>query len=294
LSWWYDAELLDDQERGRSISGVLDPEVVLSRVAVSRRYRHVAQAVVLRLAAEEIPKSRNLAEAEKRTKRRLHQIFGAYTGQPDYPRLLVDMASARSSGDAEAVRALCREAMTLHASTRERLPALDAFYNALLAITGTPMSVLDLACGLNPLAAPWMRMADGARYVAWDIDAHLVGFVGGCLDLLGIEQQAGLRDIVGDPPVADTRVDLALLLKSVPCLDQQDPDAAARILRGIDARHIVVSFPTQSLSGRSKGMARTYRTRFAALLDTIGWQHRRVEEVEVPGELAFVVLGDER
>jgi 16S rRNA (guanine(1405)-N(7))-methyltransferase len=263
-------------------------------VAVSRRYRHVAEDVVLRLAAEEIPKSRNLAEAEKRTKRRLHQIFGAYTGQPDYPRLLVDMTAARSRGDEAAVRTLCREAMMLHASTRERLPVLEAFYAALLDVTGPPASVLDLACGLNPLAAPWMRLPEGARYVAWDIDAHLVGFVGGFLDLLGFDQQAGLRDIVGDPPVADTRFDLVLLLKSVPCLDQQNPDAAARILNGIDARHIVVSFPTQSLSGRSKGMARTYRTRFAALLDTLGWHHRRVEEVEVPGEMAFVVLSDER
>src|SRR5687768_12245801 len=60
---------------------------VTARVLASRRYRHVDPALVERLAAEEAPKAKNLADAEKRTKRRLHQIFGAYTGQPDYTRL---------------------------------------------------------------------------------------------------------------------------------------------------------------------------------------------------------------
>jgi 16S rRNA (guanine(1405)-N(7))-methyltransferase len=281
-------------ERGSSIPVDLNPEAVLARVGVSRRYRHVVDSVVLRLAAEEIPKSRNLAEAEKRTKRRLHQIFGAYTGQPDYERLLIEIAAAQDRSDDDAVRLLCREAMTLHASTRERLPLLDRFYDTVLDVTGVPSSVLDLACGLNPLALPWMRLPTGTRYVAWDIDAQLVGFVGRFLDLMGIDQTVGLRDIVADPPEADTPVDLALLLKSVPCLDQQDPDAATRILRGITARHIVVSFPTHSLSGRGKGMARTYRARFAMLLDTLGWQERRVDEIELPGELVFVVLSAER
>jgi 16S rRNA (guanine(1405)-N(7))-methyltransferase len=138
-----------------------------------------------------------------------------------------------------------------------------------------------------------MHLAAGARYIAWDIDAQLVGFVAGFLDLMGIDHAVGLRDIVADPPSGEPRVDLALLLKSIPCLDQQDPDATARILRGVSARHIVVSFPTQSLGGRGKGMARTYRARYATLLDTLGWQDRRVEEVEVAGELAFVIDGAE-
>jgi len=59
------------------------PEIdaILAAVADSRRYRHVAPTLVARLAAEELPKSKNAADAEKRTKRRLHQIFGAYATQ---------------------------------------------------------------------------------------------------------------------------------------------------------------------------------------------------------------------
>jgi 16S rRNA (guanine(1405)-N(7))-methyltransferase len=263
------------------------PDAILARIATSRRYRTVSDEVILRLAGEEIPKSRNLADAEKRTKRRLHQIFGAYTGQPDYPSLLVRMTAAHERGDDEEVRALCRTAMEWHASTRERLPILDRFYAAIFAITGVPESIVDLACGLNPLAFPWMGLADGATYVACDIDSGLVGFVAGFLDLLGVEHRVRLCDVVASPPNACC--DVALLLKSVPCLDQQDPTTAVRVLSAIDARHYVITFPTQSLGGRGKGMARNYRTRFEALRTELGWESRHVDEIELPGELIFIV-----
>ena len=128
--------------------------------------------------------------------------------------------------------------------------------------------VLDVACGLNPLAAPWMDLPEDARYVAYDIDRQLLGLVDGALSLMDIKHRAESRDIVAEPP--DDRCDVALLLKSVPCLDQQDPTAAVRILRAIQARQIVVTFPTRSLGGHGKGMARTYRARFEALLNERG------------------------
>lgn len=53
-------------------------EEILDSVSNSKRYHGIAADVVTRVAMEEIPKARNQANATKRTKRRLHQIFGAY------------------------------------------------------------------------------------------------------------------------------------------------------------------------------------------------------------------------
>ncbi|MCO5176735.1 MAG: hypothetical protein M9890_07165 [Thermomicrobiales bacterium] len=263
---------------------------VLARVAISRRYRHVASDVVERLAVEEIPKSRNLADAEKRTKRRLHQIFGAYTGQPDYAAKLRSLADALASGDDAAVRDVCRAAMAGHVSTRERLPILDQFYGAVFALTGVPSVICDIACGLNPLAAPWMNLPTGARYIGCDIDDQLVGFVAGALDLFGIGARISVRDIVTAAPTETC--DVALLLKSVPCLDQQDRATAARVLSAVRACWYVVSFPSQSIGGRAKGMERTYRARFAALLDELGWQSRTTHELDMASELVFIIDGE--
>lgn len=260
---------------------------VTARVLASRRYRHVDAALVERLAAEETPKSRNLADAEKRTKRRLHQIFGAYTGQPDYARLLLDLSDAWQGEPDQMARTACQAAMAVHASTRERLMILDEFYDRIFGITGVPATIVDIACGLNPLAVPWMRLPDDAYYVAYDIDSQMLAFVDGALALFGVTHHVEPRDIVSDPP-GDV-CDLALVLKSVPCLDQQDASAPARILRTIRARQIVVSFPTRSLGGRGKGMARTYRTRFETLLADLGDGFQVVGEVEMENELMFVV-----
>jgi 16S rRNA (guanine(1405)-N(7))-methyltransferase len=259
---------------------------VVARVRTSRRYRWVAEDVVRRLAADEISRSRNVADAEKRTKRRLHQIFGAYTGQADYSRLLLSIAEAQPNGP-EALRAACRAAMTQHASTRERLAILDEFYPRVFAVTGVPRTVVDVACGLNPLGLPWMGLGPDTRYVSCDIDTGLLGLVSGFLDLMGVEHRAELRDIVTSPP--DDVCDVMLILKTVPCLDQQDPEAAARILRAAGARHVVISFPTQSLGGRGKGMALTYRARFEELMTTLDRPVTAVTDIDFPGELVYVV-----
>ncbi len=263
---------------------------VSARVLASRRYRHVDPSLVERLATEETPKAKNLADAEKRTKRRLHQIFGAYTGQPDYTRLMLDLADAGQEATDEAVRDACQTAMAAHASTRERLPILDEFYERIFAITGVPTTVVDIACGLNPLAAPWMHLPDRACYVAYDIDSQMLGFVDGALELFGIPHRVEMRDIVSDPP--DDACDLALLLKSVPCLDQQDTGASARVIRAIHASQIVVTFPTRSLGGHGKGMARNYRARFETLLAELGDEFDLTSEVELANELVFVVGRD--
>jgi 16S rRNA (guanine(1405)-N(7))-methyltransferase len=71
----------------------------------------------------------------------------------------------------------CERAMRSHASTRERLPDLDEFYAGVMQRTGALESVLDVACGLNPLALPWMGLPAGGRYLACDIYTDMVSFL---------------------------------------------------------------------------------------------------------------------
>ena len=56
------------------------------------------------------------------------------------------------------VKDFCLERMRGHASTQERLPILEEFFQTTLASIAPVESVLDLACGLNPLALPWMPL----------------------------------------------------------------------------------------------------------------------------------------
>jgi 16S rRNA (guanine(1405)-N(7))-methyltransferase len=240
--------------------------------------------LVARLAQEELPKARNRDDAVKRVKRRLHQAVGAFrsgrapaTGA-DWP---VD--------DADALRDACADAMRRHASTRERLPHLDTFYTGVWRLTGMPGHVLDLGCGLGPLALPWMDIG-AARYDASDADAGTLDVVGGFLQAVGQPHSVAVHDLVAGPPAVDAVADVAFMLKLVTTLDRQDADAADRLLRGVPARHAVVSFAARSLGGRG-GRQRTYRERLDRLARDAG-RVRDVAEASVPNELVFVLALD--
>jgi len=255
---------------------------IVERVLRSSRYRDVDRSLLSRLADEELPRARNADDAVKRVKRRLHQAVGAFQGA----RVPSALADAWTGDLADGgFRAACADAMRGHASTRERLPHLDAFHAGIWAHTGVPRSVFDLGCGLHPLSLPWMGIGD-ASYLASDVDHRPLGTVRAFLELVGQPHRVEARDAVADP-LTET-ADVALLLKLVTTLDRQDPDAAARLLRGMRARHAVVSFPGRSLAGRGKGMERTYRERLGRLVEDVG-RVSAVAEASVPNELVFVL-----
>jgi 16S rRNA (guanine(1405)-N(7))-methyltransferase len=259
-------------------------EEILRVVSNSKRYRWVSEDVVARLAAEEIPKSRNQGDAEKRTKKRLHQIFGAYATPLQYERTLGALKAAREEGDEELFRDLCARAMSQHASTKERLPFVADFYAEVFKLTGPPSVLMDVACGLGPLAVPWMGLAPDCTYIAYDIDRQLRSFVGRFLDLVGLKHTAGVRDVIVSPPTE--AADVALILKTISCLERQSAIAGRQLLEAVNARKLVVSYPTRSLGGRGKGMGKNYRLQFAPIVEEYGWE---AEEIEFPNEVVFVV-----
>lgn len=261
---------------------------IVERVRRSSRYRDVDPALLGRLAAEELPKARNADDAVKRVKRRLHQAVGAFRGERHGD--LLDDVRAAWHGDLTdaAFRAACADVMRSHASTRERLPFLDTLYMRIWETTGMPTTLLDVGCGLGPLALPWMGIG-AATYVATDVDRRPLQTVDAFLEMVGQPHSVRAMDVVATIP--DDRADVALLLKLAPTLDRQDPGAAVRLIRGLNVRHAVVSFPARSLGGRGKGMERTYRERRDRLIEECG-RATATTEVSVSNELIFVLTFD--
>jgi 16S rRNA (guanine(1405)-N(7))-methyltransferase len=279
---------------------------LIASVHSSSKYAAISEATIRSIGLRELAVRRNLKEAIKATKNKLHQVAGAYLdARLPYDEWLALLGAAaadderRTTNDDEALSnsvlgtqssalaQACREIMRHHASTRERLPILESFYATTLASLGPVRSVFDLACGLNPLALPWMPLAPDTRYYACDIYADMIAFLNGFFAHTGIRGQARVCDLAAGAP--DEQVDLALVLKALPPLDQQAKHAGRDLLRALNARHILVSFPARSLGGRGKGMAENYEQRFRALADAEGWS---IERFVFPTELAFLVRKD--
>ncbi len=272
-------------------------ERLISDVSTSSKYKDIHPELIRTVGTQELQKRRNFKDALKATKNKLHQIGGAYfnghaelESAANFSTWLEEIQQATQAEDQAELRRVCAQIMINHASTKERLPILAQFYSTLLADLAPIHSILDLACGLNPLALPWMQVADDIEYYAHDIYQHMMDFLNQYMQLTGIKGHAQTCDVIRECPTHT--VDVALLLKALPCLEQIDKQATHTILHNLNARHIIVSYPIYSLGGKSKGMAAYYETQFREFVsnqvDQTGhkWE---IEKYSFATELAFVL-----
>ena len=259
--------------------------ILVEAVLASPKYRYIYPGFVQRVAAQELAKHRKPKETLKAVKNKLHQVSGAYLDSKlNYDDWFRDLQSAVDSSDQQSLKAVCKQVMAQHASTRERLPILEEFYTAIFAELPPIDSVLDLACGLNPLALPWMPLASNAAYYACDIYTDMVAFLNDFLKLIPVQAEVRSCDVIAKTPAQ--KVDLALLLKTIPCLQQVDKDAGTLLLDTIDADYLLISYPLHSLGGREKGMLEHYEASFRELVAGRDWEIKRFE---FETELAFLV-----
>ncbi|HQX75647.1 MAG TPA: hypothetical protein PL074_05015 [Thermoflexales bacterium] len=257
-------------------------DLLVSRVLAAPKYAQVCEDVVRRIGARELANRASLKDAEHATRNKLHQIGGAYLGEMRYARWLAELREASANG---ATRECLARIMRHHASARERLPMLEQIYAQIFSRVPAPSSILDVACGLNPLSIPWMGLAPGTKYIACDIYADMMAFLAQAMPLLDVNAECLVTDVIGQPPPVE--VDLAFVLKTIPCLEQVDADAGLRLLGGLRAKHIVVSFPAKTLGGRNVGMAANYTRRLNDLVARLPLEI--TSEFEVSTEIVFVL-----
>lgn len=258
-------------------------ERLTTEVLSSRKYAQIEPGLAARLVAEELAKGRKAKEVVKVVRNKLHQVGGAYlSGRMAYQSWLGELRKNKSTQEFKSV---CRKIMEQHASTRERLNILDDFYPQILGLLPPIGSVLDVACGLNPLAIAWMPLWPEITYYACDMYTDMVEFLNAFFAIIPTDGFAQVCDVAANPP--SQKADLALVLKAIPCLEQIDKQAGVRLLDGLNARYLAVSFPTKSLGGRRKGMVENYSARFEELSAGRGW--KILGRLAFETELVFVV-----
>ncbi len=129
-----------------------------------------------------------------------------------------------------------------------------------------------------------MPLAKDCQYFAYDIFSDMVDFIDQLISLSGYYGYAKVADITRQPP--QETVQLAMLLKALPCLEQLDKASSLQLLDGLNAEHILVSYPIHSLGGRKKGMHAFYHQHFLDLVKPMNWH---IDEFTFATELAFLI-----
>ena len=136
------------------------------KLLASKKYRDVCPDTIERIWSECSAKYKKEKDVDKAAREALHGVTGAFMTEREYKRAM-ELAAAR---EGEAL-------LEMHASTRERLPIarMNETFDRIFAITGRPESVLDLACGLNPVYLA--QRLPGAELLGVDISGQCVRIV---------------------------------------------------------------------------------------------------------------------
>ena len=257
---------------------------LVDTVRASRKYAQLSKSLIEKTAVQELGKQKDLKTTTKAVRTRLHRLAGAFLQDKiDYAHWL-DKFRVISEQDYQKHADLCLQMMRAHASTKERLPFLEHFFTTTLKSIAPIQSVLDLACGLNSLAIPFMPLSSDVIYEACDVVKPMISFLQDWFTLRKINGTAYVLDLLEEIPHHKSHV--TFILKTLPILDQVEPSFSSQLLDNITSEHILISYPSRSLGGRSKGMEQTYTEHFNQLVSSRNFQ---IQRFDFSNEIAFLL-----
>lgn len=258
---------------------------IIADVLRSKKYRHIGicEDTVRDLVAAELQRYKRRKDVLKAVRAKLHRIVALHLGDPDYPTAICELEVAFRTGNSTAVRQACAKIMETHISTRERLLILEDFYQRIFAVTGIPHSLLDLACGLNPLSFPWMELPVTTRYYAYDIRPERIGLINRYFSLQGLLPLAKVQDIIVNPPTEEAHI--AFIFKEVHRFEHRQRGCSLLLLDALHVPWVVVSLPTESASGQ-RDLTDHHRRLLYSIVSERPWH---VQEITFENELVFCI-----
>ena len=256
---------------------------LLKELGAIRKYRDVQlPEVTLRdLVSSEMNRYKNVRDVRQAVREKLHHIVAPYLGDPDYSQSAVELSTLKPS-DLQGTQDFCLKMLGSHASTRERIPFLTAFYQQLWNVTGRPDSIVDLACGMHPFGLPWMGLNSETEYRAYDLHQPRTALINQFFQQSGYARsQAIHQDILVQPPVNEAQV--ALFFKEAHRFEQRQHGCNRAFWQALQVEWLLVSLPAENLTG-----THSMRDRQQRLVETtlagLDWP---VTEIQIHQEIIY-------
>jgi 16S rRNA (guanine(1405)-N(7))-methyltransferase len=264
---------------------IFDPEELVQHILEMPKYRGlgICEDTIRDVVLSEFSRLPDPVESEKSARKKIHNIIAAYLGNPDYALAKQKISEAAASPNPDDLKIACKEILLRHISTSERLPLVDSLYQKLFSITGQPASILDLACGLNPLTFPWMDLPTTTHYYAYDILQPRIALINHFFNTQGMLPLAEIRDILIDPP--SIPADVAFIWKEIHRFEQRKKDSSYHLYTALHVKFIIVSLPAQSIHSQHD-FTQSYRSLFHKTLHGLQWP---VSEIQIGQEMFFII-----
>lgn len=231
---------------------MIDKQKIVDVISSSKNYSNLAPTLVDRIVTEEMAKFNKEKDIIKHAKNKLHQ----------YSDMFFDNASIKSLSESDLTNSqTILNLLNAHKSTNERLVFANTLYSDIFNVCKNATSVIDLGCGLNPLFISNIEALQNKTYLAIDVNCLTTNLLNKYFTANKIDGKAEALDILSDIP--NTKFDVAFMFKLAPLLDRQKKGSVANIIKNLNAKYVVVTFPLVSVGGKTNSsMEQNYKTDF--------------------------------
>ncbi|MEK6962968.1 MAG: hypothetical protein AABX70_00980 [Nanoarchaeota archaeon] len=275
----FEEEWVRDLGQKKGLVSLSAPFIARLLAEALKDHSQAQEKLVKTKSWSEFARSKECEAVSKEVRSRLREVYGVFWSNQKREALLKSLIQNPFEEAHDKI-------LALHTSTKERLPYYEEVYEKIFAITGKPKKILDLACGLNPIAYPYLDCKP--EYLANELCESDAFFIQSFFDGLKIQGQAFAFNVLqfSKTPFADfLRCDVCFLFKALDSLEAIDWGFSEKLLSNIPTTWLVVSFPTRSLGGK-KEIKQSKRSWFEHVL---GKNHWAYQTFELPNEFFYVV-----
>ncbi|MFH1455816.1 MAG: hypothetical protein ABIF40_02615 [archaeon] len=252
-------------------------EVKKKKELRSLDYEFVKSVVdsVVKTFDKDLSKKKHQKEVVKESRRILREVYGAFKLHKFHKANdLVDEISSITDLETHD------KVLSLHTSTKERLPFYSEIYLKIFSVTGNVNSVLDLGCGLNPISYPYMNKRN-LKYYATELTEDDAKLLNKYFSKLKIKGEAFALDLTIIPMLP--KADVCFMFKLLDTLETIKKNVSKELVHSLNVKWLVVSFPTRTLGGKNK-ISKNRLSWFKQII-----KDYKYEEFEVFNEVFFIV-----
>lgn len=230
---------------------------------------------------EKIIKSKTFKEILKIIRKEIGIIYGSFLTQ-DFTKIEKLLEQTNTLEES-------KELLKLHKSTRERINHYDEIYNKIFDWR-KPQKIGDLCCGLNPIAISIIqeKLNYLPEYFASDINPKDMNILNNFFQKFEIKGAAKSYDLTKTNIIEDKefqKCDLVFLFKALDSLEFIKKNCTKELIQKIQAKNIVVSFPTKSLVSK-KDFKMEKRNWFIRFIEENNYKY---QTFEIENELFFLI-----
>lgn len=244
-------------------------EKILKKLYASKTYR-------------QFMKSKEHAFLIKNVRAELRKVYGAFILK-EYEKKNSVLKRLKNKDDMDTHI----ELLTLHKSTNERLNHYKTLYKKIFENMTGKAIILDLACGLNPIANIFIRDKI-QKYYASDISSEDCKFLKEYFSKTTVENEVFPLDLLEEESfkkLSSIKCDVCFIFKALDGLERVERNVTERLFKSLDTRIIAVTFPTLSLSG-VREIKEYRRLWLEKLLEKLNWKY---EKIMIENELLYLI-----